>query len=1007
MIDRVLPSALAVLLCASVSVAQENASSGEYVAKDLPCDIVFVKRVLTGPYTSVLYNTRFQPGGNLFVLRRDGALHNLTRLQAGDVSDPDVSYDAQRIVFSMMMDKTDWWHVYEIRADGAGLRQLTSGDHDNVDPCYLPNGQICFCSDRTGILNEYEMQRAELLYVMDADGSNVRQISFNLSEDFNPVVLQDGRVLWCRYEHHGSRDDFPLFVTRPDGRDTEEFFGSKGAIQEPIKVFFEATQLPDGRVISTALRHFYTWEAGALVVIDPRRGPTDGVSPLNVTPGTPTGWEASADGRYKTPCAMGDGSLLASWASGPVSTMWGPDLARVRDPEERARLMAKKKPDFGIWRLVWDASGTRLLRDRMLYNDPAFADLDPMPLVPRARPPVIPSDYQAGKQSGEFLCVDVYDNTLADRALSPGKGGWNVRKRILDWDNKPIQRGDIKAVRVVEGLPVMAQGNTYRRISHYHHEPKRILGTAPVYPDGSFRMQVPTEMPMHFQTLDAEGRVLTTQLSFVYLSPGENKLCIGCHEGRGQAPSHVGPMAMAAKHPPTVIDTPVDQREMFHFVRDIYPIFERNCVECHSGPTPAGEVDLSDDVSPTYNVCYETLRPWVRPGTIRASELMRMLTGKRDKGNCRLPALTDEEFDRLAKWIELGVLFRYHGDGQVWTPFTVQDEAQRVDPILRRRGCMSAACHGEGNYGGAQWIANFSRVFSDSGGGPIVPIEIAVNITHPDRSRLLVAPRDKRPDGLTRPERETALGLFEQNCTSCHGGNRAYWSAFDTTEQWQECIEKMCKKPKSTMSPPQIRLVAAWLAEFAGRQERPTCPNIWTDPDDPDYRAILAFVEEASEKFIGFRNPDQAANARCTHCHGAERWRSQASRAKSPAQWKQTIMRMVQKQWWGYIPQWGIRPPEAAIIHRHMLEQAGKTPPLPAVTESDMAADLLEKARRLRFQGKIDEAEILCRQALALQPQGTVERRVRLELGVLFTQYGIPTLTDEMRASRPPRELQY
>jgi len=104
---------------------------------------------------------------------------------------------------------------------------------------------------------------------------------------------------------------------------------------------------------------------------------------------------------------------------------------------------------------------------------------------------------------------------------------------------------------------------------------------------------------------------------------------------------------------------------------------------------------------------------------------------------------------------------------------------------------------------------------------------------------------------------------------------------------------------------------------------------------------------------------------------------------------------------------WGIRPPEATIIHRYMLEQAGTAPPLPAVSEDETAADLLEEARRLRFQGKIDEAEIVCRQALALQPQGIVERRVRLELGVLFTQYGIPALSDEMRASRPRRELQY
>ena len=70
---------------------------------------------------------------------------------------------------------------------------------------------------------------------------------------------------------------------------------------------------------------------------------------------------------------------------------------------------------------------------------------------------------------------------------------------------------------------------------------------------------------------------------------------------------------------------------------------------------------------------------------------MRMLTGKRDKGNCKLPALTDEEFERLAKWFELGVLFRYNGDGQVWTPFGLKDQAQRVDPILKRRGFTPTA----------------------------------------------------------------------------------------------------------------------------------------------------------------------------------------------------------------------------------------------------------------------------------------------------------------------------
>ena len=81
-------------------------------------------------------------------------------------------------------------HLFELRLDDGSVRQLTFGVHDNVDPCYLPDGQICFCSNRTGILNEYEMQRAELLHVMEADGSNVRQISFFLSGDYNPMVLR-------------------------------------------------------------------------------------------------------------------------------------------------------------------------------------------------------------------------------------------------------------------------------------------------------------------------------------------------------------------------------------------------------------------------------------------------------------------------------------------------------------------------------------------------------------------------------------------------------------------------------------------------------------------------------------------------------------------------------------------------------------------------------------------------------------------------------------------------
>lgn len=968
------------LMLNSVLFSQGGAQQAELIAEDLPCDIVFMKRNQSN--SAIHFNTRFEAGGNLFVLRRDGTLHNLTGLEDGAVSDPDVSFDGKRILFSMMGDKKERWHVYEINADGTRLRRLTTGDHDNVDACYLPNGQICFCSNRTGILNEYEMQPTELLHVMDGDGSNVRQISFILSDDFNPIVLRDGRILWCRYEHHGRIDKFPLMITNPDGTDTFEFFGVRG----PVQVYYEPTQLPDGRVICTATRHFYTWEGGALVVIDPDIGPTDR-RPTVVTPGIPTGHEASEDGRYKTPFALPDGSLLASWAPGPVISLRGNSLNRIRDPEKKKRMeeLAKKKPDFGIWRLVWDKSGKNLVRDRMLYNDPKLSDLDPMPLAPRERPLVIPSKYRPGLKSGEFLCIDVYNNTLARRALG--------------WKDKPIQRGDIKAVRVIEGLPVVAQSNTYRRISHYHHEPKRILGTAPVYEDGSFRIRVPTEMPLHFQTLDANGRALTTQLSWVFLIPGETKLCVGCHEHRAHSPANLDPMA--SYQPATVLNTPVEKREMYHFVRDIYPILHRNCVKCHSGPMPAGEVDFGDDVSPTYNVCYETLRPWFRPGTTRQSELTRMLLGKRRMGHRDSPKVSDEDLHKLCKWIELGGLFRYGGDGQVQNPMRKKEVVKKIDPILKRRGCLSPACHGPG-YRGAQWTANLAAAYS-VGGGPIVPIEIATNITNPSHSRLLVAPRNKKPDGLPQVRRETALGIFEKKCNSCHPARKSYACAHSNANDWRKCIERMCKKPKLTMSQPDVELLCAWLTEFAGRGWRPICPNVWTGPDDPDCQTVLAFLEQTSNRFVGIRNAEKAVAARCSarRCHPATKWQSALKSDKSPTEWKATVMRMVQKRWWG------IRPPEAATIYRHLLEKAGKATPLPAVAQGATPETLLEQSRQLRFEGEIDKAEAVCRQALSLKPGGALDRKVRLELGVVFTQYGVPALTEEMLASRLPRNLRY
>jgi len=67
----------------------------------------------------------------------------------GSIRDPQMHYDGEKILFSYRPDGTDYFHLYEINVDGGGLRQLTFGQYDDIEPTYLPNGKIMFCSSRS------------------------------------------------------------------------------------------------------------------------------------------------------------------------------------------------------------------------------------------------------------------------------------------------------------------------------------------------------------------------------------------------------------------------------------------------------------------------------------------------------------------------------------------------------------------------------------------------------------------------------------------------------------------------------------------------------------------------------------------------------------------------------------------------------------------------------------------------------------------------------------------
>lgn len=654
-----------------------------------------------------LFEIRFYPGGNLFVLdaMKPGAkARNLTNLTAGDVQDPEVSYDGKKVLFSMRRDVRDTWHLWEINPDGTGLKQLTFGPQDDVDPAYLPDGRIAFCSTRPGFLDEYHREPAALLHVMNADGSGVEQISFNISHDVTPTVISDGRILYPRWEHHGPLNSFPLFAVNPDGTGFFEFFGA-----HVPPGFFEPQELSDGRLVAVLSPESNKLNAGPLGIIDATRGVSATLT--NITSDaraeiTEMGQPVKGN-KYRSPYPLPDGRLLVSYC-------------------ERGGW------DFGIYTMDLDGKNRQLV-----YNDPNLMEFNPTPILPRRKPPVIPPHMDARKRTGTFFGMNAYLNTFLN-----------------------VPKGDIKAIRVVEGLPRPAGGDTKVSINRIH-EVKRILGDAPVYPDGSFYFEAPANVPLHFQTIGKDGMVLTNERTWLWLKPGENRACIGCHEARESSPPTHTPLAL--QQPPTKVGLDPEKIEPpVTFVKDVQPILSAKCVKCHSysdadrNKLPAGNLDFAPDDSYAYNVAYANVRyAAVDDSNARTSYLVWKISGAKLapyarararrqtelKGKIMPPpesgiTLTEREKQTIIKWIELGAVYRdYETQGY---QAGSSSKASAAAMVFAQR-CGNAGCH-DGRKASALDV-NLNSY-------PQPLMRESVNYSRPENSLLLRAALSQRAGGL-------------------------------------------------------------------------------------------------------------------------------------------------------------------------------------------------------------------------------------------------------------------
>ncbi len=164
------------------------------------------------------------------------------------------------------------FHLYEINLDGSGLRQLTDSDYDDIDPIYLPDGHIMFTTTRGNTyvrcgpyIYSYVLARC------DADGGNVYLISTNSEPDFVPALLDDGRVVYSRWEYSDKDQNRvqSLWTTNQDGTGTAVLWGNQSIWPDHLA---EPRPIPgSGRVMFTGVGH-HNWFNGSIGIIDPSQG---------------------------------------------------------------------------------------------------------------------------------------------------------------------------------------------------------------------------------------------------------------------------------------------------------------------------------------------------------------------------------------------------------------------------------------------------------------------------------------------------------------------------------------------------------------------------------------------------------------------------------------------------------------------------------------------------------------------------------------------------------------
>jgi hypothetical protein len=631
----------------------------------------------------------FYPGSTLNILRMNGTRATVETLiddPGGVIRDVDVSWDGSTILFSWKKSlNEDDYSLYTMNAATREIKVLNNDlGHADYEGAFLPNGDIIFNSTRCVQIVDCWWTEVSNLYTCDINGDYMRRLTFDQVHTNYPAVLDDGRVVYTRWDYNDRGQLYPqgLLQMNPDGTAQQEYYGSNSWFPTTI---IHARGLPGSQRLLAILTGHHSLQAGKLGILDPSKGRQENegaqlVAPFRDTPAEVIDGYGQEGELFMYPYPIDDQHFLVSFAP----RGWESGNKRLETV-------------FGLY--FMDMDGRRELLDR--DDEKKISTGRMVPLADRQVPHVRPGRVDYTKDKGVYFVQDVYEG--------PGLEG--------------VPRGTIRNLRVIAlEFRVAGVGNNSNNgqagnalvstpiSKHGSWDIKKVLGNAKVHADGSAMFEVPARTPVYFQALDEKGHSVQSMRSWSMVQPGEIFSCVGCHsDNKHDAPRPNQPsLAMLAGVQP--LDQVYGEPAGFSFPEKVQPIFDRNCTACHDGTKEDIPYDLTntlhrDTVAKRYwtssylsltnssdgrgqTAPYEGPVRWIHPQSVpkilppyytgaAKSPLIAML----EKGHHDVK-LSRNEMQTIALWIDLAVPFAGdYTESNAWT----EDEMAKYNHYMQKR----------------------------------------------------------------------------------------------------------------------------------------------------------------------------------------------------------------------------------------------------------------------------------------------------------------------------------